>query len=96
MLFFLYKNEYEILQKLIKLCYISFKYEIFHTISTTKHKGENYTRTEQIDDELNQTTRFACRDKAMAASKIMSMNTTTPPNDPMSEPDAPWQKSPYC
>lgn len=32
----------------------------------------------------------------MAPSKITRISTTIAPNDPMSEPDAPWQKSPYC
>lgn len=40
--------------------------------------------------------RFGWRDNAMAASKITSISTTIAPNDPMSEPDAPIQKSPYC
>lgn len=32
----------------------------------------------------------------MAASKINSINTTIPQYDPISDPDARWQKSLYC
>lgn len=32
----------------------------------------------------------------MAASKINSINTTIPPNDPISDPDARWQKLLNC
>lgn len=70
----------------VKVLNIKTQNSIFHT-QVNQEKRIHIKMTMFLQTQIK-SVRFLCRDNAMAASKINSINTTIPPYDPISDPDA--------